>query len=261
MQGQLLFVIAAVALSACGDTSVPVSENGYTDSCSPGGIWRAADGTVALIDESPRMHLVQSDGTQFVGDVTGYTINNRECYFDREKSELHVVLPLGAALPDGSHSGAGKADASWVKRTGELQLTANLKTSASGTVPVAFRGSYDSLHGSGSSRAAIAGSYRSTTNPAAEVMTIDAVGQMFSQNATTGCIVNGSIDPVDSRFDVYRVNLSYSACLGPLALLNGLPVKGLATYDGSKNPAELFLVLDAVGSAQHYSIVLVERRT
>lgn len=260
MQGKRIFVLTAAALSACGG-STPITDTGYTDSCSPGGIWRAAGGSVAIIDESPRVHLVQSDGTQFVGDVTGYTINNRECYFDRDKSELHAVLPLGASLPDGSHSGTGKADASWVKRSGQLQLTADIKTSASGKFTLAFIGAYDPLHGSGSSRAAIAGSYRPTSSPAAEVLTIDAAGQMFSQNATTGCVINGTIDPVDGRFDVYRVNLTYSACQGALSPLNGLPVKGLATYDAGKTPAELFMALDAASSLQHYSIVLTERRT
>jgi hypothetical protein len=125
---------------------------------------------------------------------------------------------------------------------------------------VSFLGSYDSLHGSGSSRAAITGSYRSTTSPEAEVLTIDSAGRMFSQNATTGCVVNGTIDPVDSHYDVYHVNLTYSACQGPLGPLNGLPVKGLATYDAGRNPAELFLALDAVASNQHYSIVLLEHR-
>jgi len=261
MQRQLLFVIAVVALSACGDTSVPISESGYLDGCSAGGIWRAADGTVALIDEGHRTHLVRPDGTQFVGEVIGVRYNKRDCLADREKSELHVVLPPGVALPDGSTSGRGKVDAYWVKRSGQLQLNASINTSAGGTYPVDFLGTYDVLHASGSGRATIAGSYRSSASPEAEVLTIDATGQMFSQNAATGCVVNGTIDPVDSHYNVYRVTQEYSACQGALSTLNGLPVKGLATYDGGKSPAELVLALDAGESTQHYSIVLLERRT
>jgi len=260
MRRQILFVIAAIALTACGDTSVPISENGYLDDCSAGGIWRAADGTVALIDEDHRTHLVRPDGTQFVGDVIGVRYNKRDCLSDREKSELHVVLPMGVALPDGSLSGRGKVDAGWVKRSGQLQLTADVKTSGGGIYPVAFLGTYDSLHASGSSRATIAGSYRSTAGPESEVLTIDSAGRMFSQNAATGCIINGTIDPVDSRYDVYRVTLNYSACQGVWSSLNGLPVKGLSTYDGGKIPAELLLVLDAGEGTQHYSIVLLEQR-
>ena len=261
MRRQLLFVIAAIALSACGDTSVPISENNYLDDCSAGGLWRAADGTVALIDENDRTHLVRPDGTQFVGDVIGVEYNKRDCFADREKSELHVVLPLGVALPDGSTSGKGRIDATWVTRSGQLQLSADLKTSAGGTYPVSFLGTYDALHARGSTRTTIAGSYRSTANPEAEVLTIDSAGRMFSQNAATGCIVNGTIDPVDSRYNVYRVTLNYSACQDPLAPLNGLPVKGLATYDGGKTPAELLLALDVGEGTQHYSIVLLEHRT
>jgi len=261
MRRQLLFVITAIALSACGDTSVPISENGYLDDCSAGGIWRAADGTVALIDEDHRTHLVEPDGTQFVGEVIGVRYNQRDCLADREKSELHAVLPLGVALPDGSTSGKGRVDASWVKRSGQLQLTANVKTSTGGIYPVAFLGTYDALHASGSSKAIIAGSYRSTASLESEILTIDSAGRMFSQNAATGCIINGTIDPVDGRYDVYRVTLNYSACQGALSTLNGLPVKGLATYDGGKNPAELMLALDVGEGTQHYSMVLLEHRT
>jgi len=259
MRRQLLCVIAAIALSACGDTSVPISDT--LDGCSAGGIWRAADGTVALIGEDHRTHLVRPDGTQFVGDVIGVRYNKRECLADREKSELHVVLPLGIALPDGSTSGKGRIDATWVARSGQLQLTADISTSAGGTYPVAFLGTYDSLHASGSSKAIIAGSYRSAASPEAEILTIDSTGRMFSQNVATGCIVNGSIDPVDSNYDVYRVTLNYSACLGALVPLNGLPVKGLATYDARQAPAELVLALDAGEGTQHYSVFLLEHRT
>ncbi len=259
MRRQLLFVIAAIALSACGDTSVPISDT--LDGCSAGGIWRAADGTVALIGEDHRTHLVRPDGTQFVGDVIGVRYNKRDCLADREKSELHVVLPLGVALPDGSTSGKGRVDATWVARSGQLQLTADINTSVGGTYPVAFLGMYDSLHASGSSRAIIAGSYRSAASPETEILTIDSTGRMFSQNAATGCIVNGTIDPVDSIYDVYRVTLNFSACQGALVPLNGLPVKGLATYDARQVPAELVLALDVGEGTQHYSIVLLEHRT
>ncbi len=258
MRRQLLFVIAAIALSACGDTSVPISDT--LVGCSAGGIWRAADGTVALIDEDDHAHLVRPDGTQFVGDVVGVRYNKQDCLADREKSEMHVVLPPGVALPDGSTSGKGRVDAGWVARTGQLQLTVDVRTAGGGTYPVAFLGTYDSLHASNSSRATITGMYRSTASPEAAVLTIDSDGGMFSQDATTGCVVNGTINPVDSHYDVYRVTLSYSACQGALTPLNGLPVKGLATYDAQRNPAELVLALDAGEGTQHYSIVLLERR-
>ena len=87
----------------------------------------------------------------------------------------------------------------WVKRSGQLQLTADVNTSGGGTYPVAFLGTYDSLHGSGSSSAIDRWSYCSTASPESEILTIDSIGRMFSQNATTGCIVNGTIDPVDSH--------------------------------------------------------------
>jgi hypothetical protein len=164
---------------------------------------------------------------------TGYTFNHRDCYLDPAKSEFHVAL----------------------------LLSADINTSAGGQYALAFFGAYDSLHGSGSSRTTVAGSYRSTMAPDAEVLSIDSGGRMFSQDATTGCIINGTIDPIDSHYDVYRVELTHSACQGALAALNGLPVKGLATCDAGKSPAEFFLALDTASSARKNSIVLTERRT
>jgi hypothetical protein len=231
------------------------------DGCSPGGIWRALDGSIAIIDETPRGHIVELDGTQFVGDLTGVTVNGRDCFLDVEKSFLHAVLPIDAALPDGSVEATGSPSAGWTKRSGQLQLNADLRTRVGNNYALSFAGQYDPSHASGSSQAMIAGSYRSTASPEAEVFTIDAAGRVFSQNAETGCVVNGDIAPADNRFNVYRVTLHYGSCQGSRAVLNGIPVKGLALYDASRTPAELFLALDASGTARHYSIVLTEQRT
>jgi len=252
-------VLAVVALTSCGDTSTPVSDT--ADSCSPGGIWRALDGSIAIIDENPRGHIVESDGTQFVGDLTGVTVNGRACFLDVEKSYLHAVLPIDAALPDGSVEATGNPYADWTRRSGQLQLNADLRTKAGNNYPLSFAGQYDAAHASGSSEATIVGSYRSTASPESDVLTIDAAGRVFSQNADTGCLLDGDIGPVDKRFNVYRATLHYSSCQGPLAVLNGIPVNGLAIYDAGRTPAELLLALDASGTARHYSIVLTERRT
>lgn len=255
---RLFLLSAAVALTACGDTSTPVSDT--ADSCSPGGIWRAPDGTVAIIDETPRGHIVRPDGTQFVGDLVGFTVNDRDCFLDKEKSELHAAIPLSAALPDGSVAANGRAFGEWIKRSGSLQLTADLRTTADNKYALSFAGLYDPLHASGASKEKIAGSYQATVSPESEVLTIDATGRMFSQNAVTGCVADGDISPSDDRFNVYRVNLRYSSCQGALAVLNGLPVKGLAIYDDTVTAARLHMALDVIGSTRHYSVVLTEQR-
>jgi hypothetical protein len=261
MERNVPIVLLSVLVAACGDTSVPISETGYADGCSPGGIWRATDGAFAVIDESHRGHLVQPDGIQFAGDLVGVTFDQGKlCLLDREKSVLHAVLPMGWALPDGSLEAQGKVDANWKRRADHMQMDADLRTSAGGTLSLAFQGAYDGLHGVTSSRSAVSGSYRPISDRDSEVLTVDSAGTAFGQNARTGCVASGNVDPVDTRFNVYRVRLTFSNCQGERAVLNGWPAKGLGFLDQSQTPAELLLAIDVVASTQHYSVVATMER-
>jgi hypothetical protein len=257
-----LTLLGTLLLAGCDIGPTAISDTQGIHDCTPGGIWRAPDGAVTIIDESLRAHVVQPGGLQFVGDVVGVSIKGagRDCFLDHDKSELHAVLPVGSTLPDGSASARGRADASWDKRAGNLQLDSNLVTANNGTYVLSFNGAYDSLHANDSSRANVAGSYRPAADPDAEVLTIDATGRAFSQNSRTGCVLNGTIDPVSSNFNVYRASFTYGSCQGALAVLNGAPGRGLGYYDRGKNPGELFLALDFSAATQHYSTIMLLRR-
>lgn len=255
MDRRLLVVLAASALVACGKP-LPLKDSINARSCSPGGIWRAADGTVAIIDQSPRAHIVQPDGVQYIGNLMGVTSGvNKICFLDKAYSFLHVALPLGTTLPGGALEAKGNVNGEWKRRQGNLDIWGTMDATVGGDIYLSFTGAYDALHARGSQVATLAGTFHPATDPDSEVVTIDANGAVFSQNATTGCVVNGSIKAFDSDYNVYRLDLTYSSCRAAAVVLNGRSAEGLGYFDSTKNPAVLFIALDVLGSAQHYSIV------
>jgi hypothetical protein len=255
MDWRLLMVLAASVLVACGKPS-PLKDTIGAEPCSPGGIWRAADGTVAIIDQSPRAHIVQPDGVQYVGNLTGVETGlKKKCFLDKPYSFLHVALPLGMTLPGGALEANGTVNGEWKRRQGNLDIWGTLDATSGADIHLSFSGAYDALHAQRPQVAALAGTYHPATDPGSEVVTIDANGVVFSQNATTGCVVNGSIETVDAAYNVYRLDLTYSSCRDAAVVLNGRSAEGLGYFDSMRTPAVLFIALDVLGSEQHYSIV------
>jgi hypothetical protein len=65
------------------------------------------------------------------------------------------------------------------------------------------------------------------------IITIDAVGVMFFQSASSGCTGNGRLRPhLDGAVDVYDVSLIISGCDAPHSTLNST-FDGLATISPS----------------------------
>jgi hypothetical protein len=258
--GRLLALLVLVAaLTGCGSASSGRSTSSpYLDYCSPGGIWRAPDGTVAIIDETPRMHLVQPNGVQYFGTLDGEG-GAGQCWLDKENSAVHAALPVGQTLVDGSTAADGHVSGDWRKRQGVLNISGRLD-STNGSVELGFSGNYDPLHGRRSDLSLVAGSYQPTTDAAGEVVTIDSQGKIFSQSATTGCVMNGTVQAVDPHYNVYRFEATYANCTGAVSVLNGFPARGLGYIDSSKNPQQLFMSLEVSATSQHFSVVRTLRR-
>jgi hypothetical protein len=115
---------------------------------------------------------------------------------------------------------------------------------ASGEVPGPVSGTfslaYDALYDRDSSLATIAGSFG---GPSGTVVTVDADGSIFSQDATSGCVVNGKASIIDASFNVYRVQYTYGNCAGDLSALNGTTFVGLATLDNSVAPEQAVIAV------------------
>jgi hypothetical protein len=125
----------------------------------------------------------------------------------------------------------------------------DMGTPSNGTLAVTFNPLYDQA----SSLAAIAGNYVEAGSGTA--VSIDANGAIFSQDATTGCVVNGTVTIIDASYDAYAVQATYASCTGADAVLNGITFSGLATLDTSVSPMQLIAGVTGSGGGTTYAIV------
>ena len=108
-----------------------------------------------------------------------------------------------------------------------------------------------------SSLAIIAGNYQDIN----AVLSIAGDGSYFSQDPVTNCVINGQVSIIDSNFDVYAVESTYSDCIGDYESLNGAVVLGLAMLDNSVSPEVLSILGTAeLGSNAVISVVQILER-
>jgi hypothetical protein len=103
-----------------------------------------------------------------------------------------------------------------------------------------FTLTYDALYDRDSSLATISGNFQ---EPNGTVVSVDASGNIFGQDATTGCVVNGRASIIDSRYNAYRIQYTYGSCTGQLAVLNGVTFKGLGTLDNTAAPEQAIIAV------------------
>jgi len=108
----------------------------------------------------------------------------------------------------------------------------------------AISASYDPLYDRGASLANVAAVYRGTLIAGvAASFSINATGMLFAQ-ATNGCVANGQVSVIDSRYNGYNVTVTISSCVGLNGTYSGLGVT--LDADGANNMF-LFGVFNATG--------------
>lgn len=251
-------VVMVAALGACGgggSGSSSTSTPAPVPSVSPGGIWEGTEsvtglGVLGLVTESGEFHFIRGDNAQFIGTATmnGNTLS----------SSFEAFTPIGFVFPDGSTHGTGTLSATVQQRSsisGSTQTRTDNGISSSGTISLAF----NSLYNRASSLAAIAGNFREPTSGA--IVSINSAGVAFAQDAVSGCVLNGSVSLINPSFNAYRVQWTYSSCLGAAAFRNGLTFRGLATLDNTGSPEEIVLGATAASGAARYALVWTLQRT
>jgi hypothetical protein len=86
-----------------------------------------------------------------------------------------------------------------------------------------FSLAYSSLYERPSSLAAISGSWTSYSSGYYETVTIDSSGNV-TRPTVSGCSTSGNISVIDSRYNVYQVNLTVNNCGSQNGLYKGLAV-------------------------------------
>ncbi len=220
---------------------------------SPGGICSGIDGAtgvtvLGLVTESGECHFLRDDGTQYFGTLS---VRNTTV-----SGSFTGVTALGSTFQDGSFTGTGTYPGVVQQRStlnGMTAFTTSAGLASNSTVNLSFLARYNRAP----SLATIAGNYRDPSTGA--VINANASGAVFSQEPFTGCIVNGTVSIIDARYNAYRVEYSYSGCMGAASLLNGTTTRGLGTLDNSLGPGDCDHrrgqldrgLLDRAGAAAH----------
>lgn len=193
-----------------------------------GGLWRGNDPfsgkpMVGIIAENRQAVFMLQDGTQYFG-AAGV-----------KAERLSAMLAVGNAtgLQGGVQIQATVKNGNSI--TGKATLSPRTGGPKTGDISLAF----DTLYTRGSSLAKVAGNYKNAVNGA--VININATGVLFSQEEASGCVINGSLAMIDSRFNAYATRLSFSSCKADKTALNGTNAVGVMFLDDTVSPAKLVL--------------------
>jgi hypothetical protein len=250
MMKKTLLLLLMVAISACGGgngsagPSQPPAAN-----VSPGGIWSGLDSSgsdiIALITEAGRFHFINEDLSQGSG-VLSVTNGNRI------SGTFQLVTQLGSTFIDGTTSANCTFTGSVVERQ-TITATVNCTTTAGLQTQVTATLAYEALYDRDSSLALVSGNYQAVQ----EVLNVAGDGTMFSQNAGTGCVVNGQISIINAAYNAYDVSFTYSNCLGQEAILNGSTFTGLALLDNTEAPENLGMAVTGDVAGVDVSLILI----
>ena len=250
--------MASFAITACGGGS---SSGGSApppappSNASPGGIWRGVDSLTGneitgLVDEAGDFHFLESDGTQFAGTASTTPTNFT--------ASFEAFAAFGSQFQDGSNHGTGSLSGT-IKERATIDATANLTTDNGATSSATLNLTFDTLYNRASSLATIAGNC--TDSVSGTVVSVNADGTVFSQDASSGCTLNGVVSVMNASYNAYKVKFSYSSCLGSAAVLNGINFTGIGALDNTVSPERAIIGVTADAGAPRYAFVFYLNRS
>ncbi len=233
-QHRLAWLIASVALSACGGGTVQTTQTGPA---SVGGIWRGemmAPSGVAL----PTFILVTEDGRFFSVAVHSDNVCADVAQGTLISATGQIGVQIDCAFSDGSVSGTAALSGSFVPRS-TLTLT-SADTTSLGTPLQAEVGTltFDNVYNEASSISQLEGRWILTSGV---LLTIASDGTLSSVDGGTGCVMNGKVSLIDARYNAYALSATYSDCQPSASAFNGLTATGLMSLDNTQDANVLYL--------------------
>ncbi|MGH8264341.1 MAG: hypothetical protein ACRET4_12735 [Steroidobacteraceae bacterium] len=232
-----LLLLAAIT-AACGGGGS--SGGGFQSTpSSAGGFWQGtttADGATqdiyGFVAESRLFHFIRADGAQFYGTLT-ITGNDGTASFTG-------LAPPGTTFADGSTRGTGTLTAT-IQTRSQLNITGSFTTANNTTSNLTMMVQYDAGYEPDSALASVGGNYAAMgAPPGTDSFSISNTGVVtYSDN--TGCMANGTVTLIDSQWNLYNVEFTFSNC--PVPAQNGLQVQGLLTIDLTQDPDLLILAV------------------
>jgi hypothetical protein len=243
LPGTSLLILLNGCTGVGGDTGTTTTTNQ-----SAVGIWSGTDSVTglavtAIVNSSGEAEFLRSDGAQFAGTV------------QVSGGSLAVAVDgysnFTTTFSDGTTTGVGTISGTVTTST---TMTASLSFTTSGNTAItgSWTLSYNSLSTLASSLAAIGANYTDGTTGA--TVSIDGLGDVNSQDATTGCVMNGTLSTSDTAFDIYQIDFTYKSCTGNYAVLNDVEMTGLAVLNTSVSPQQLVIAVTGQSSSGSYGI-------
>jgi hypothetical protein len=207
---------------------------------------------LGVVDEAGELHFIRSDNVQYTGTATtsGTSFS----------ASLEGFVPYGTTFSDKSTHGTGKVTGTVQARSslnGNTQFTTDAGNTSTGTLSLTF----EALYNRASSLTTISGNFTNTATGSA-VVTIGTDGAIFSQNPSTGCVLNGTVSIINSSYNVYRIEFSNANCQGQYAALNGVQFTGLAVLDNTQTPEAVIAGVTGFSASANakYALVLKLKR-
>jgi hypothetical protein len=243
LPGTSLLIMLAGCTGVGGDSGTSTMTNQ-----SAVGIWSGTDSVTglavtAIVNSAGEAVFLRSDGTQFAGTAQ---VNG---------SSLAVAIDgysnFATTFPDGTTTGVGTINGTVTSST-TMTATLSFTTSGSTAITGTWTMSYSPLSTIASSLMAVSANYTDGTTGA--TVSIDGLGDVNSQDATTGCVMNGTVSTSDTAYDIYQINFSYKNCTGNYAVLNDVAMTGLAVLDTGISPQQLGIAVTGQSSSGSYGI-------
>jgi hypothetical protein len=237
--GSLLFTLVGCG----GGGNDGIDDGGHNDDGeviaekSIGGIWNgnvsSVDGTTSI----PSTGVVAEDGRFFFFSPLEFDVGTFITSENSFTSDLKAYVPFGEAFAIVN----GEISGSFIERE-QISGTSRFEDGTPGST---FLYNYDPTYETPSSLSSIAGIYSRSNEQETytETYTIDATG-LVTGSDTEGCITNGVLTLIDSRYTVYEIQLTISVCSADQN------ISGLAAYQsGGENGSDSLIIGGDYGNA------------
>lgn len=255
-------LVSSLVLAACGggggsgggdtaDTSGSASQSATSATAkdSIAGYWTgtvvnngsSANAYVLILPSGQFFSLGENNSNQCVGLETGQ-LQVDDASFSGSgtglQSTFQTIFPFSTpcTYPDGSSSANESVTGTVVPGT---SLTVNLTgTTVNGTALGTDTGTLQlsALYNESGKLSRLDGNWQVPDGSTASISN----GQIYAQDAATGCSINGTATPADNGVhNLYQVTWTYSGCSGTSAVANGAVAQGAAIIDDQVSPVEL----------------------
>ena len=269
VQPASVILVGALLLSACGGGSswatpsapaptAPAATTPAPTAPAPvvneslGGIWKSQYTVTSGTDNGDTINALaiateQGDFVTFAknanngcasigfgqGSVSGTTVSATADWGVVQYTTIPGVV-TNCTEADGTTSGTTALTGTVAQRA-TLTLTGTDTTSAGTLYPATTTTwTYNSLYALTPSLSLIAGNY----TDGSDTITISSNGEIFEQDPTTGCVINGQVAIPNASYNAYSFSITYGNCTGTNSALNGITATGLGTYDNTVTPNE-----------------------